>query len=244
MLDHDLAKAREIQKSLLPDVIPQINGLEISGTMNPAMQIGGDYFDIIKINNSKTFVVIGDVSDKGLSASFYMSKLQTMVHLYCNEHNTPRDILTKINRNIYTDIEKNWFITCTVAMLDMDSRTMNICRAGHTPLIQLRKGEISEITPAGIGIALEQGEIFDEKLEELEFKIESGDLFSFYSDGVTEAMNRNKDFFGVENLISILKSSKDKSTSAIRSEILDSLEKFRGNTPQNDDITFVLVKIK
>ncbi|MCK5456634.1 MAG: SpoIIE family protein phosphatase, partial [Melioribacteraceae bacterium] len=102
ILDHDLEKAREIQESLLPDVIPQINGLEISGTMNPAMQVGGDYFDIIKISNSKAFIVVGDVSGKGLSASFYMSKLQTMIHLYCNEHNTPKDILTKINRSIYT----------------------------------------------------------------------------------------------------------------------------------------------
>lgn len=244
LLDHDLSKAREIQESLLPEVIPQINGLDISGTMNPAMQIGGDYFDIIKISNSKVFVVIGDVSGKGLSASFYMSKLQTMIHLYCNEHNTPRDILTKINRSIYTDIEKNWFITCTVAMLDMDSRTMNICRAGHTPLIQLRKGEISEIIPAGIGIALEQGEIFDEKLEEFELNIESNDLFTFYSDGVTEAMNENKDFFGIEKLDSILKSSEEKSISSIHLDILKSLEEFRGYAPQNDDITFVLVKVK
>ena len=244
ILDHDLEKAREIQESLLPDVIPQINGLEISGTMNPAMQVGGDYFDIIKISNSKAFIVVGDVSGKGLSASFYMSKLQTMIHLYCNEHNTPKDILTKINRSIYTDIEKNWFITCTVAMFDMDSRTMKICRAGHTPLIQLRKGEISEITPAGIGIALEQGEVFSEQLEELELKIESDDLFAFYSDGVTEAMDKNKEFFGTEKLNSILRSFGEKNTSAIQSDILNSLEEFRGTAAQNDDITFVLVKIK
>lgn len=244
ILDHDLAKAREIQKSLLPSIIPQVNGLEISGTMIPAMQVGGDYFDIIKISDSKAFVIVGDVSGKGLSASFYMSKLQTMIHLYCNEQNTPKDILTKINRTIYAEIEKNWFITCTVAILDMDLKTMKVCRAGHTPLIRLKDGDTSEIIPGGIGIGLEQGDIFEEKLEELELNLESNELYVFYSDGITEAMNSKKEFFGEKRFNDVLKSTGEKSTSAIQSEILNSLKLFRSNTEQNDDITFVLVKIK
>lgn len=244
ILDHDLTKAREIQKSLLPAIIPQVNGLEISGTMIPAMQVGGDYFDVIKISDSKAFVIVGDVSGKGLSASFYMSKLQTMIHLYCNEQNTPKDILTKINRTIYAEIEKNWFITCTVAMLDMDLRTMKVCRAGHTPLIRLKEGEIKEIVPSGIGIGLEQGDIFENQLEELELNLESNELYVFYSDGVTEAMNSKKEFFGEKKFNDLLKLTMGKSTSAIQSEILNSLKLFRSNAEQNDDITFVLVKIK
>ena len=244
ILDHDLAKAREIQKSLLPAEIPHVDGLDISGTMIPAMQVGGEYFDIIKISNSKTFVVVGDVSGKGLSASFYMSKLQTMIHLYSNEQNSPKDILTKINRSIYPEIGKNWFITCTVAMFDMDTKTMEVCRAGHTPLIRLKEGEIKEIIPSGIGIGLEQGDIFEEKLEELEISLKSNELYVFYSDGITEAMNSNKEFFGEKRFNDLLKSSGNKSTAIIQSEILSNLKLFRGTAEQNDDITFVLVKIK
>ncbi len=244
ILDHDLAKAREIQKSLLPVIIPQVIGLEISGTMIPAMQVGGDYFDIIKISNSKTFVIVGDVSGKGLSASFYMSKLQTMIHLYCNEENTPKDILTKINRNIYSEIEKNWFITCTVALFDMNEKTMKVCRAGHTPVIKLKNGEITEIIPSGIGIGLERGDIFEEKLQQLKLDLESNEIYVFYSDGITEAMNQSKEFFGEKRFNEILISAEKKNTSIMQSEIISAVKLFRSNTEQNDDITFVLVKIK
>jgi len=244
ILDHDLENAREIQRSLLPEVIPQISGLEISGSMIPAMQIGGDYFDVIKISDTKVFIVVGDVSGKGLAASFYMSKLQTMMHLYCTESNSPKDVLTKINRKIYSEIEKNWFITCTVALIDTNSGSMKVCRAGHTPLVQLRESKISEIIPNGIGVALEHGEIFDDKLEELELNYLLNDLFLFYSDGITEAMNSSKQFFGNEKLNTFLKATGEKNTSQIKTELLDSLHVFKQDAEQNDDITFILVRAK
>ncbi|MEN8193245.1 MAG: SpoIIE family protein phosphatase, partial [Bacteroidota bacterium] len=241
ILDHDLDKAREIQKSLLPDVIPHVNGLEISGTMIPAMQVGGDYFDVIKISNTKVFVIVGDVSGKGLSASFYMSKLQTMTQLYCNEHSTPKDILVKINQKIYSEIEKNWFITCSIAMIDTEEMSMTVCRAGHPPVIKTYNDSTTEITPEGIGIGLEKGDIFKDNLEELKIDIQSGDLYSFYSDGVTEAMNKEKKFFGDENFQQLLKSSYTKGTEQLQNEIINSISLFRDNAEQNDDITFILV---
>jgi sigma-B regulation protein RsbU (phosphoserine phosphatase) len=108
----------------------------------------------------------------------------------------------------------------------------------------LKEGEIKEIIPSGIGIGLEQGDIFEEKLEELEISLKSNELYVFYSDGVTEAMNSNKEFFGEKRFNDLLKSSGNKSTSIIQSEILSNLKLFRGTAEQNDDITFVLVKIK
>ena len=243
ILDRDIENARKIQNSLLPSVIPEIKGLDISGAMLPAMQVGGDYYDVIKISDSKVFIVVGDVSGKGLAASFYMSKLQTMVKLYCHEKNTPFDVLTKINSRIYKEMEKNWFITCTIALFDSENKSVKICRAGHTPISVVLNGVVKEYIPNGIGIGLEEGTLFDKNLEQLELPLMDNSLFSFYSDGVNEAMNINDEMFGIPKFNQILISEYNLGTSKIKEKVIHSLKNHRGNAPQNDDITFVLVKV-
>ena len=191
----------------------------------------------------KVFVIVGDVSGKGLAASFYMSKLQTMVRLYCNETNTPYNVLSKINFRIYKEMEKNWFITATVALFDIESKSVKICRAGHTSTVLVNNGNLTEITPSGIGLGLEEGKIFDKNLQEIELQFDEKSLFTFYSDGVTEAMNSKNEMFGVAKLNQLLLSKYELSANLIKDELLEELKHHRKNYPQNDDITFVLVKI-
>jgi len=244
ILDRDLENARKIQNSLLPSEIPKIKGLDISGAMIPAMQVGGDYYDVIRITDSKVFVVVGDVSGKGLAASFYMSKLQTMVKLYCNESNSPYDVLTQINSRISKEMEKNWFITCTIALFDSETKSVKICRAGHTPISVVTNGVTQDFIPDGIGIGLEEGTLFDKNLEQMEMPITDKSLFCLYSDGVNEAMNNKNEMFGIAKFNNILLSDSNLSTSKIQEKIIHSLKEHRGTAPQNDDITFVLVKVK
>ncbi|MCF6269907.1 MAG: SpoIIE family protein phosphatase [Melioribacteraceae bacterium] len=243
ILDRDLENARKIQNSLLPSVIPKIKGLDISGTMLPAMQVGGDYFDVIKVSESKVFAVVGDVSGKGLAASFYMSKLQTMVKLYCNEESTPFDVLTKINSRIFKEMEKNWFITCTIALFNSENKSVKICRAGHTPISVVTDGVVQDFIPSGIGMGLEAGRLFEKNLEQMELPLTEKSLFCLYSDGVNEAMNSEDEMFGINNFNKILISESNLDTSIIQEKIISSLKDHRGTAPQNDDITFVLVKI-
>ncbi len=243
IIDRDLENARKIQNSLLPSVIPKIKGLDISGAMLPAMQVGGDYFDVIKVSDSKVFVVVGDVSGKGLAASFYMSKLQTMVKLYSNEKNTPFDVLTKINSKIYIEMEKNWFITCTIALFDSEKKSVKICRAGHTPISVVTDGVAKDFIPKGIGMGLEEGTLFEKNLEQMELPLTDKSLFCLYSDGVNEAMNNENEMFGIDKFNEILISESKFETSKIQEKITQSLKNHRGTAPQNDDITFVLVKV-
>ncbi len=242
VMDIDLENARKIQNSLLPTAIPKINGLDISGIMIPAMQVGGDYFDVIKVSNSKVFIVVGDVSGKGLAASFYMSKLQTMVKLYCTEETTPYEILSKINSRIFLEMEKSWFITATVALFDTEKNNVKICRAGHTPTVFISSNIVKELTPSGIGVGLEAGTLFNKNLEEVEIELAENSLFTFYSDGVTEAMNSKKEMLGETKLNELLFEKSQSKTSAIQTELINILKEHRQNYPQNDDITFVLVK--
>jgi serine phosphatase RsbU (regulator of sigma subunit) len=243
-LEHDLENARKIQETLLPKVFPKIGGIEVAGKMIPAMHVGGDYFDLIKVAEDRLFVVIGDVSGKGLSASIYMSKLQTMIRLYCDEKSSPKDVLVEVNKRIYESIERNWFITVSIALFDVENKTVSFCRAGHTSLLRADLNGISSFQPSGIGVGLERGDIFRSSLEEVTLSLHDNDLYFFYTDGVTESMNEKDEFFGIERTGRILLENRNRSCAVIESALLNSLEKFRGPAQQYDDITTVLLKYK
>jgi len=212
--------------------------------MIPAMQVGGDYYDLIQISDSKLFVVVGDVSGKGLSASLYMTKLQTMIKLSCSEEKSPKEILIDINRRIYSEMESNAFVTISLALFDLEKQTVKFCRAGHMPVLQATNGTVQSYRTQGLGVGIERGIVFERSLVEEEIKLSSGQIYAFFTDGVTEAMNENNDLFGDENLNSILKNKTSVRSSDIVNEIWASVKSFRGSAEVNDDMTMVVVKVK
>jgi sigma-B regulation protein RsbU (phosphoserine phosphatase) len=242
-IERDLDLARKIQQGLLPSCIPKVSNLDICGQMVPAMQVGGDYFDLIKVSDSKIFVVVGDVSGKGLSASLYMAKLQTMIQLACTSDKSPKQILVDINKRLYESLERSWFVTMTLALFDSSTNSVKFCRAGHMPLITANNGAVNSYKSRGIGIGLESGTIFENSLVEEEVKFSSGQIFAFFSDGITEAMNEKNDLFGEEKLSELLKNKSGKSSNELMDEIWESITKFRGHAEQSDDMTMVLVKV-
>lgn len=241
-LEHDLENARKIQESLLPKTIPNIESLQIAGCMIPAMHVGGDYYDFIKVSENKLFIIIGDVSGKGLAASFYMSKLQTMVRLYCNEYSSPKEVLTKVNKIMYESIERSWFITVAIGLFDLEKKKLYYCRAGHTPLIEMNVNSILHYQSKGIGVGLEKGDIFDSSLDEIVIDLNQKHGYIFFSDGITEAMNEHDEMYGNTRFEKLLIENSHKSSNEILQLTLQSLEAFRTKSPQNDDITLVVVK--
>ncbi len=242
-IERDLDLARKIQQSLLPKVIPAIKGLDISGEMIPAQQVGGDYFDLIPVGSDKLFVVVGDVSGKGLSASLYMTKLQTMIESACRPGREPRDILIEINKRIYESMERNWFVTMTLALFDMQKNMVKFCRAGHMPVLAAKNGTISKYRTIGLGIGLEKGIIFEKTLSEEEVQLNPNQIFAFFSDGVTEAMNEKMDLFGEDNLTGLLVDKAALNSAEILQDIWKSIKTYRGSAEVNDDMTMVLVKV-
>ena len=243
ILERDLENARLIQLSLLPKIFPKIQKIDLYGTMIPAMQVGGDYYDMIKVSESKLFVVIGDVSGKGLSASLYMSKLQTMFQLYASSEFSPKEILIKLNENIFQQLERNWFITSSIALFDLENKKVKFARAGHTPLSVVTGNVIKEIKPAGIGLGLEGPKIFNHTLEEVEYDFKTDDVFAFYSDGITEAMDETNQLFGIKKFHQILLNNKHNTCKNISDAVLQGIENHRGEAMQNDDLTLVILKV-
>ena len=244
-IEQDLDTARKIQESLLPACIPQIRNLDICGEMIPAMQVGGDYYYLLPVNgsDSKLFAIIGDVSGKGLAASLYMTKLQTMVQFACTADSSPKEILVEINKRIYSEIERNWFITMSIAYFDLEKKTVKFCRAGHMPLLTAENGTVQSHRTQGIGVGLEKGEIFEESLIEQELSLKPGQIYAFFTDGITEAMNEQHDLFGEDNLSSILKDKSTSRSNDIMQEIWNKINSFRGSAEVNDDMTMVIIKV-
>lgn len=243
-IDHDLELARNIQNGLLPACIPNLIGFDICGVMIPAMHVGGDYYDLIPIDENKIFVAVGDVSGKGLSASLYMTKLQTIMQLYCKNGSTPKEILIEANKLLFDSLDSGSFITLTLALFDREKMKVKVCRAGHLPLLITENGNSKLIKTKGIALGLDSGSLFESNLEEAEIELKNDQVFSFFSDGVTEAMNENNELFGEERLLKIFNEHYHKKSTSIMNIVEEEINKFRNNAEQHDDITMVIVKTR
>lgn len=243
-IEKELELARKIQQSLLPSKFPVLEGLEIYGQMRPAKQVGGDYFDVIHRDGNKLYVIVGDVSGKGLAASLYMTKIQTMLQFACESGDSPVKILTELNPKIYQMFERNSFITISLGLFDMEARILHYCRAGHLPLIVSENGRAFEVKGKGIALGLEHGKIFNSVINEETIALKNGQVFLFYSDGITEAMNSQHQMFETNHLLDIVQENKSLPASEITGKIIAEVDKFRRGYQQNDDMSLVAVKVK
>ncbi|MFN8359046.1 MAG: SpoIIE family protein phosphatase [Candidatus Kapaibacterium sp.] len=239
----ELALARSIQKQLLPKCNPDIAGLDICASNEPALVVGGDYYDYISISPTKLLVVVADVSGKGMSAALYMSKIQGMMHLAAHLYDSPKEILTHVNRHLYATLDRKYFISLVIAVFDTEKNTVTFCRAGHTlPLIR-QSDTFEYYNSAGLALGLVKGNMFAEKLEEVTLPLTPSSAFIFYTDGVTEAEDIEHSQFGEDNLLHLVNSLSERSSSGIEAAISGAIIQFQGALEQHDDRTVVVIKI-
>ncbi len=241
-IQEEMEMARRIQQGLLPKSDPDIEHLDVSGISVPALSVGGDYFDYIRLGPGKLLTVVADVSGKGMSAALYMSKIQGMIQLAGRMYRSPKEMLIHVNRLLYDGIERKSFITMVLALFDLDRKTATVCRAGHNKAIIASGGSVAFLQSAGIGLGLERGEIFDRTLEEVTYPLNGESWFVFYSDGLTETMNTERQELGEAALSDIVQRRGADSALELRSRLMSAAEAFRGSAEQHDDITIVVVR--
>jgi len=242
-LKRELEIARLVQQKLLPQTKPQIAGLDIDGVCIPAAEIGGDYYDYFLINNHTIGIAIADVTGKGTSAAFYMAVVKGIMLSLTSIFTSPKQLLSELNRRLYGKMDRKIFITMIYAIIDLRKKVLKFARAGHNALI-VRNAENSSVeclTPDGIGLGLEQGDLFDSTISEQHIKFQTGDAFIFYTDGISEAMNGQREEFGEERLVDIIVQTNHQSSAFIRERIIDTINTFAQGAPQHDDITMVTV---
>ena len=189
---------------------------------------------------------------KGTSAALYMAELKGLILSLSQIYQSPKRLLLELNRILSANLLDNrTFITMIYAVLDLEARTVTYVRAGHTPLIYVpadgpAPGPSQVLTPDGLVVGLHlEGieEKFAELLEEQTLPIGEGDLFAFYTDGITEAMNEESDLFGEERLSRLLEEHAHLPSDEIQAQILGDVEAFVGGAEQHDDMTIVLLRI-
>ncbi len=240
----ELATARKIQESLLPKQMPSIPGISISAVARAAQAVGGDYYDVIQLDDDRFLVIIADVSGKGLPAALYMAEFHGMVHIACAMHNTPKEILSLLNKHLGEVITRGSFITATMLLFDTARMTVSMARAGHTPIIRRHGLEVDTLTPAGIALGLASHQMFTASLKQYTVQYEPGETFILFSDGVSEAMNAGRELFGDGRLLDVISGFPDTSAQSLCNGILQHVENFRDGSDQNDDIAIVVVEIR
>ena len=236
-LEEELRIARDIQMSLLPSGPVTFPGLAVTAMCRPAREVGGDYYDFMPLGEHRLGVIVADVSGKGTSAAFYMAELKGLILSLSQIYQSPKQLLMEVNRILSANLLDNrTFITMIYAVVDLEARTVTYARAGHTPLIYVpadgqAPGRSQVLIPDGLVVGLHlEGivEKFAELLEEETLSIGQGDLFAFYTDGITEAMNEESDLFGEERLSRLLEEHAHLPSDEIQAQILGDVEAFVG----------------
>ena len=237
-IQQEIQVAREIQKNLLPKEIPTINGYDISAMNIPAREVGGDYYDVIKISESKTAIALGDVSGKGLPAAMLMANLQATLRGQLQFCNCPRECIKRANNLLFKSTEITKFVTLFFGILDTEKNSLTYCNAGHNVPIFLQKDKKIELNTGGILLSC----IEDINYEEEEIKFEEGSTLVVFSDGITEAMNTAEDEYGDERLFNLIEKHHDLTSENLSHEIMTDVRKFTREAPQMDDITLMIMK--
>lgn len=243
-MERELEVAREIQMSLIPKDIAQVEGYEIASYYNPAKEVGGDYFDVIPFGEGKTGFVVGDVSGKGVPAAFIMTMARSIIHSESTPDLSSMDILKKLNSTIYPDMRDGMFITVFYGLLDLKKNEIDLASAGHNDTIVYREkgGTLEKYNPKGFPIGMDPGPRFDKVVKNEKVKIGKGDSVVLFTDGITEAMNKENKEFGQEKLEEIIAASAGKSAKETADRIIEEVYSFAAGAEQSDDIALIILK--
>ena len=217
-LEHELALAREIQKSMLPRSIPTLDGFEFGASMIPAKAVGGDFFDFIPLGPDSLGIAVGDVSDKGVPAALFMAMVRSLLRAEAHKNLPPKDVLQQVNRHLMDLNEGEMFVTLLYGLLSQGTRSFEYARAGHViPVMWDRQGRLLSL-PRGRGQAL--GVLDVAVSDEQKIHLTSGCTLLIYSDGVTDATNMENETFGIERVHNSLPDLRQASAQSVCDELL------------------------
>jgi PAS domain S-box-containing protein len=241
----ELQIAAEIQKSFMPEVIPQIKGFDIAARTVMAKEVGGDFFDvipfeIIALDKGTLGLLIADVSGKGVPAALFMALCRIVVRVNALWHRDPAKAIYDSNNIITQDSKSGMFVTLFFGTLRENDRTLTYVNAGHNPpvVFRSRDGTLEELLPTGIVL----GAVENREYSSRTLSIGPGDVIVMYTDGVTESINTKEELFGEDRLNAIIRKNARLPAQEILDRILSGVLEFTGDMPQFDDITLLVVK--
>jgi sigma-B regulation protein RsbU (phosphoserine phosphatase) len=240
-MEEEMALARHIQARLLPKSMPDLPNILIHGLNVSSKQVGGDYFDIIKIEENLFGLTIADVSGKGMPAALLMSNLQASLQSLVREKYPLDRLVARINNVIYMNTDPDKYITFFYGQLNVKTLTFDYVNAGHNPpYLMHEEGNIDELSTGGIIL----GMMPDMPYQIGNTRFQKGDTLILFTDGVTETMTLDDEEYEEKRLIKFLKmTDPSKKPEEINKELIKDLDQFCAGAPQSDDITILTLKI-
>jgi len=244
-MEHELSLASRIQSRLLPSTLPQVECFEIAVHYVPAKEVGGDYYDFVRIDDARLGVVVADVSGKGVPASLVMTMTRSLLRLAARGESSPARTVELVNRFLTPDMNPGMFVTLVYFVLHPAKREIHLVRAGHNaPLFfSAKEKKLFPVQPRGIALGLDRlGTVFPAELKIQALHLEPGDLLVTYTDGVVEAKDPDgKDYSG-ERLEATISANAQSSAKAIVDAIVKDVELHRRGCEASDDIALVVLK--
>ena len=237
--------ANEFQKKLLPRQLPSTDQIEFVSLSEAAYEIGGDYFDVVHPKPHLYRVAIGDVSGKGTTAAFYMAEVKGIFHALTSLDLNVRQFIQTVNEALSACMQRKFFMSLTYLEIDIESRTIEMIRAGHCPsyYYHAEQDRLVECREGTIGLAIIRNKSFDKQLKETQkIHYQSGDFLVLYTDGITEARNAEGEEFGYERLRNSIEKMKQSPSTDLAAGIVQSVKTFAHSDPQ-DDYTVLIIKL-
>jgi len=242
LMARDLQIAKNIQRNLLVKTLPQLTGFGLAGYCESARQVGGDFYDVVKLSDHSLLMVIADVMGKGIPAAMFAATLRSLLRALPELTHQPSELLSRVNRLLFDELsEVDMFITAQLVYVDASQRRLITASAGHCPLLLAVPGEgaVQALSPEGMPLGILPDTPFTEESAELP----SNYRVLLYTDGLTEARNGQAELFGQERLVEWLKQSTawPRKAEELKDALVAELLKFQANTSLKDDQTFLIM---
>ncbi len=252
-MEQELALAASIQEGLFPEFLPRLEGYDLAAKNRPALQCGGDYYDVLPIEKTdetseKSYLLcVADVSGKGLPASLLMSNMQATLRALLGRVPTLVELASRTNELLHATTPSNKFVTAILFEIFPSTGKANYVNAGHGDCMLLRgkSGEAEKLESTGLPLGMmasEMLEMLGKGYEEKHLELNSGDLLALYSDGVTEAYDEAENEWGDERLLNCLHPILENSSQIIVGKVFEAIDDFAQTAPQHDDITLMIIK--
>ncbi len=238
-IQHELDIASRMQQAILPKIFPKKRGYEIHGSMTPAQNVGGDFFEVITLANGQVGLAVADVSGKGVPAALFMMSSRTLLKGSAIGLGNPGQVLAEVNSTIHQENENTMFVTMLYAVYNPETTRLTYSNGGHrNPMMINPQGECSEL-PTTRGVAL--GLVPRINYQEGSVMLEPNSTIILYTDGVSEAMNSASEEFGTERIMEIFQGKPPENAEEAAERIISRVREFAGDIPQSDDVTCLVL---
>ncbi|WP_281615394.1 PP2C family protein-serine/threonine phosphatase [Flammeovirga sp. SubArs3] len=239
--------AKQTQEALMPKSLEINENIEVYVTWEPAIVVGGDYYDMHRLNDNEVSFIIADVSGKGPKAAFNMAQMKGIYQSLAREENIlPSEFFTKANAALTGCIQRDTFITATYLHVNTEEKKVDFARAGHCPTLyyNAESREATFLDNRGLGLGIVRNNSYKKFIHNHEIKYNHGDLLVLYTDGITEARSKNGvDEYGYEHMQTIIENNNNLPLKEIANKILEDIYAFMGKKAMDDDFTLLLIRL-